>query len=71
MTAWFYEVWLRGPGGMPWACVHGVAYSKAEAERLARDRYKDWPEPLEAEVRQLHEVVFMPPAATVESSPEK
>lgn len=56
---------------MPWACVHGVAYSKAEAERLARDRYKDWPEPLEAEVRQLHEVVFMPPAATVESSPEK
>lgn len=66
MTAWFYEVWLRGPGGLPWACVRGVAYSKGEAEAKARELYKDWPEPLEAEVRQLHEVAFMP-SSTAES----
>lgn len=58
---WFYEVWLRNKeGGLPWACVHGVAYSKDEAEQLARKRYAHWPETLEAKVRALHEIAFMP-----------
>lgn len=55
----FYRVWLRAKSGLPWACVYGVAYSKAEAEQLAREKYADWPETLTVEVSTLHEVSFM------------
>lgn len=58
---WVYEVWLRGESGLPWACIYGVAYSKEEAEQRAREKYAHWPEQLEATVRALHEISFMPP----------